>query len=913
MYRQILITLSCAIAMAFTSDAKKLPEATKAEIKAAKAQLKSQGFKIGKENKFVVNRYSSYETKNRGTIEIFDAHGKKGFANFQGEIIMNPCLDPQEQLYPIHDFFEDSYLFHKSVIGSSDEYYAADGTFLFRLPRLGKRSDINFSHNPWGGAELIITKTADDENLSTVFRQDGSVVIKLDGEPSHVRLSKFDIVNREYVLAMTHREYILFDMDMNRIIASDPQKNSLYYFEINNRPFFFMQTTGSWKSADTYAQAPRFEIDPIIPYVYPQKNEPKFSSVYDEYGTLVYQAETPFRIAKKLPNGYLIINDNPLHYSLISEEWKEVTSDRFIKYLPEHQILELESNASSSVFTTLKGTKLKNGIKKLNDQEKTLIAEHATPSVKGTLTSSSGGIKLAAKALPSLELVDNSVKFHDPSGRNAIEAGGSYTITFQVTNTGKGTAINCMPRIATDKAGITIGKLKQIDLKPAETATITATLRADDSLADGTAGFSVEVDEPNGFGTGRQNITVNAHSFEAPMLVVNDYTLTSANGATSLEKKTPFDLQVLLQNIRHGSASDVSVTVKVPQHVYLIEGEERHQFQRLDGGETRSLVYTLVANNNYAASHIPVEILITEKHGKYSENRTIDLEISQPMAARKITVNETARENSEIRIATLNSEIDRDIPTGSASAPNTFAVIIANENYSQVARVPHAVNDGMIFSQYCQHTWGIPKSNIRVVTDATRNEMTRQLNWLSEIGAAYGKDASFIVYYSGHGVPAETDRSSYLMPVDGYHSDMTTNIPLDHFYKTLAEAGAGKVTVFLDACFSGSERGDGMLMAARGVSIKPKATEPKGQMVVFTASQGDETAYPLQSENHGLFTYYLLKKIRESRGNATLGQIADYVTDEVRKRSVVENSKPQTPAVLVSAPMAGKWENATPF
>lgn len=898
------------MAFALPSYAKTLPTATKAERKAAKASLKSQGFKIGKEDDFVLSRYSGgYKIKNCGIIEIFNAQGKKGYADFKGEVIMPPCLDTQDELYPVNDFFKESYLFCRL---GSDEYYAADGTFLFKL--YGSRySDMEFRPNPWGGPELVIAKTKDDKEHSTVFRQDGSVVIRLSAEPSHISLSKIAIRSREYIMVTTPRECKIFDTDMNSIIEADPKKSRLYSFDINNRPFFFMRTSGSWESADPYSKTPKYEIDPIIPYVYPQKHEPKFSAVYDEYGTPVYKSDTSFRISKKLPNGYLIISDGPVHYTLLSDEWQPVISATFIKYQPEENVLEVSPKIATCEFTTLKGAKLSDNLKKLTAKEKALIAEHAAPTAKGSLTSPAGGIKLATKALPSLELVDNSIRFHDPSGRNAIEAGGSYTITFQVTNSGSGNAFNCMPRVSTDKAGITIGKMQPIDLKPSETATVTATIKAGDTLADGSAGFSVTVDEPNGFGTASQNITVNAHAFEAPMLVVNDYTITSANGATSLEKKTPFDLQVLLQNIRHGSASNVSVTVKVPQHVYLIEGEERHQFQRLDGGETRSLVYTLVANNNYAASHIPVEILITEKYGKYSENRTIDLEISQPMAARKITVNETARENSEIKIATLNSEIDRDIPSGTTSAPNTFAVIIANENYSQVARVPHAVNDGMIFSQYCQHTWGIPKSNIRLVTDATRNEMTRQLNWLREIGAAYGKEASFIIYYSGHGVPSENDRSSYLMPVDGYHSDMTTNIPLDHFYKTLAEAGAGKVTVFLDACFSGAERGDGMLMAARGVSIKPKTSQPTGQMVVFTASQGDETAYPLQSESHGLFTYYLLKKIRESRGSATLGQLADYVTSEVRKRSVVENSKPQTPAVLVSASLAGAWENTAPY
>lgn len=53
-----------------------------------------------------------------------------------------------------------------------------------------------------------------------------------------------------------------------------------------------------------------------------------------------------------------------------------------------------------------------------------------------------------------------------------------------------------------------------------------------------------------------------------------------------------------------------------------------------------------------------------------------------------------------------------------------------------------------------------------------------------------------------------------------------------------------------------------MLASARGVAIKPRSASPTGNMVVFTAAQGDETALPYGSQGHGLFTYYLLKSCR---------------------------------------------------
>ncbi len=138
---------------------------------------------------------------------------------------------------------------------------------------------------------------------------------------------------------------------------------------------------------------------------------------------------------------------------------------------------------------------------------------------------------------------------------------------------------------------------------------------------------------------------------------------------------------------------------------------------------------------------------------------------------------------------------------------------------------------------------------------------------------------------------------------------MNTNVSLDGIYRQLGETGAKAVTVFLDACFSGSVRGDEMLASARGVRLKAKAGKPNGAMVVFAACQGEETAYPLAKEGHGMFTYYLLRKLRETKGDISLGDLADYLTTEVSRRSLIENSKSQQPNVSASPQLSDTWRS----
>ena len=100
-----------------------------------------------------------------------------------------------------------------------------------------------------------------------------------------------------------------------------------------------------------------------------------------------------------------------------------------------------------------------------------------------------------------------------------------------------------------------------------------------------------------------------------------------------------------------------------------------------------------------------------------------------------------------------------------------------------------------------------------------------------------------------------------------------------------------------------------MLASAKGVAIKVKYGAPKGNMVVMAAAQGDETAYFNKEAKHGLFTYYLLKKLKETKGSVTLGDLSSYIQDEVSKYSIVVNGKSQTPTVQASDNLKGRWES----
>ena len=253
--------------------------------------------------------------------------------------------------------------------------------------------------------------------------------------------------------------------------------------------------------------------------------------------------------------------------------------------------------------------------------------------------------------------------------------------------------------------------------------------------------------------------------------------------------------------------------------------------------------------------------------------------------------------------------LDKDIPITSKTTDNTFAFIVGNENYLDAIKVPFANNDANIFAEYCKRTLGLPKENVKVYKDATFGVLVNAVSTIKKIAKAYEGKLNIIFYYSGHGIPDEASHEAFMLPIDADGQNMGICYSLDKLYKELKDTHAQKVLVLLDACFSGAVRGNGMIVEAKGVAIKPKKNVVDGNIVVLSAATDKQTAYPFEQEGHGLFTYYLLKKLHDTCGNVTLGELQSYIKSEVGKKAIVIKGKEQTPTVVTSGTMLNTWKS----
>lgn len=256
-----------------------------------------------------------------------------------------------------------------------------------------------------------------------------------------------------------------------------------------------------------------------------------------------------------------------------------------------------------------------------------------------------------------------------------------------------------------------------------------------------------------------------------------------------------------------------------------------------------------------------------------------------------------------------------DITHGVNAAPhtgfkseNTFALIIANEKYEMASDVEMATNDGLAVKEYCSKTLGMKDKQILYYPNATYGKINKAIRDVKSIAQAYDGKINLIVYYAGHGIPDNETKDAYIMPVDADGTDPAVCFSLKKLYNELDAMRLNQSVVFLDACFSGAQRDGDMIIAARGVAIKPQEEKPQGNTIVFSATSDSETAFSYKEQKHGLFTYFFLKMMQDKKGKMTLGDLADYIIENVSRESILINGKKQTPTVIVPQNIGSQWK-----
>jgi hypothetical protein len=540
---------------------------------------------------------------------------------------------------------------------------------------------------------------------------------------------------------------------------------------------------------------------------------------------------------------------------------------------------------------------------------------------QNTATSSAGSFDIRKKIEPPLlEFVDAPV-FVDSDGNKAINANENCSIKFKLRNIGKGDALNLNAVLnATGTTAGIIFKNKQSIPKIEKLGgeiSYTLPINSDISTLDGVLELLLDVEEPNGFGTEKVTIQVNTRKFLSPEVKVVDYVVFSgAAGSKNLELKKPFSLQLLVQNLGQGMAKNVTLSFKLPENVYITNGEAFVTIDKLAPGEKKSIEYEMIINSKYISNSLPIEVNLKESYNKFAENWSNNFALNQALSQQKIVVQSGEDTKVDIVAASLRSDVDKDIPKGLPLNPKKYALIIGCEDYAKFqtgldkeVNVDFAANDARVFAEYAEITLGYPKEQIYLLIDPTSSQIKQNIDKLQKAIEIEKGKAEILFYYSGHGLPDENTKEPYLIPVDVNGNNPQNGISLADLYAKLSKSPTLKTTIILDACFSGGARNK-ELVSLKGVKIKPKSDAVQGNLVVLSSSKGTESSAVYNEKQHGYFTYFLLKNLKEYKGSRTLNELFIDVNYQVSKE-VLKIGKSQTPDVMPGLEIGEQWKSLT--
>lgn len=234
--------------------------------------------------------------------------------------------------------------------------------------------------------------------------------------------------------------------------------------------------------------------------------------------------------------------------------------------------------------------------------------------------------------------------------------------------------------------------------------------------------------------------------------------------------------------------------------------------------------------------------------------------------------------------------VDYNIPKTTLVNPNAFAVIVGNSAYEKTGSVKYAVKDAQTIYKYLVNVLGFQEGNIFYKENANKgffeeifgsqnNYKGRLFNSLKE-----PSKSEIFIYYSGHGAPGLRDKKGYFVPIecDPIYVELT-GYSQELLIDNLSKIQAKSVTLILDACFSGANILDNIS------SIFPEVSEPIYKIengVMLSSSKANQVSSWYDEMQHGLFTYFFLKGIRDTKksdknsdGILTYQELFEYISD----------------------------------
>jgi uncharacterized caspase-like protein len=208
-------------------------------------------------------------------------------------------------------------------------------------------------------------------------------------------------------------------------------------------------------------------------------------------------------------------------------------------------------------------------------------------------------------------------------------------------------------------------------------------------------------------------------------------------------------------------------------------------------------------------------------------------------------------------------------------------------------------------SEYLSKVMGYPEENvITLLNDHASNvDLAKYFEkWLPNNAEA---GSSVFIYFSGHGAPNPRTGDAFLVPYDGDPSFITeTGYSLRRMYDALGKLPAKRIIVALDSCFSGAGERSVLAEGARPLVMNLQTSVALSKnMTVMAAASGDQISSTYRDKGYGLFTYFMLKGIKNGDvlrqdGSIKVDDLFGYLKPQVERTARRQYNNEQTPQLM---------------
>ena len=482
------------------------------------------------------------------------------------------------------------------------------------------------------------------------------------------------------------------------------------------------------------------------------------------------------------------------------------------------------------------------------------------------------------------------VAFMEPNGNSFLDAGETGKIKVSISNSGKGSAVGVAVNLNSINKNdqIVIQSPKQIlgEISPGDTEVTEFEIIARKGVKKVINEFTITVDEAYGYPPDPIKLDFETYPFLPPKLVLADHGVETPNERNEIRPLTAAIVETRIQNQGTGPANNVVFDIGLPNGVYFTpDSKQQYSYDLIDPGQFKDLNFSFNVSRNVGKQ---IKVMISYVDENKQGSFPLVLDVAKPQQS----IQQLSIKGSDMKmptfsnVASISVDVEKNIPKLKRNGKNDLAVIFGIENYKNVSNVSFAKRDADWMKVYFENILGIPSKRIYFKTDsdvgqAEFSKVFSEDGWLDK--RLKKEKSNIFIYYAGHGAPDIKKNSGYLIPYDGdpnYPSQ--TGYKIDLLYSQLGKLEAKSATVFLDACFSGANRNNQMLLAdARPVLLKVKSKIPPN-VSVFSAASGMEFSSSWPQKKHGLFTYFLMKGMKKEADTnqdkkITYGELGDYI------------------------------------